>query len=78
MQISDTMAVGSSVSFTTHCEICEILVSIDPMQKGVSLFLLYINMNKMNSLHHKKEHPKISNFLQCEVHSSKSFKVRAI
>ena len=41
-------------------------ISIDPMQKGVSLFLSYTNMNKMNSLHHVKEHPKISNFLQFE------------
>ena len=52
--------------------------SIDPIHKGVSLFLSYTNMNKMNSLHHVKEHPKISNFLQFESHSSKSFKVRAI
>ena len=51
---------------------------MDPMQKGVSLFLSYTNMNKMNSLHHAKEHPKISNFLQFEAYSSKSFKVRAI
>ena len=50
---------------------------IDPMQKGVSLFLSYTNMNKMNSLHHLKEHPKISNLLQFESRSSKSFKVRA-
>ena len=35
-------------------------------------------MNKMNGLHHVKEHPKISNLLQFESHSSKSFKVRAI
>ena len=35
-------------------------------------------MNKMNSLHHVKENPKISNFLQIESHSSKNFKVRAI
>ena len=48
------------------------------MQKGVSLFLSYTNMNKMNSLHHVKEHPKISNFLQFESHSSKCFNVRAI
>ena len=53
-------------------------IIIDPMQKGVSLFLSYTNMNKMNSLHHVKEHPKISNFLQFESHSSKRFKVRAI
>ena len=52
--------------------------NIDPMQKGMSLFLSYTSMNKMNSLHHVKEHPKISNFLQFESHSSKSFKVRAI
>ena len=51
---------------------------IDPIHKGVSLFLSYINMNTINSLHHVKEHPKISNFLQFESHSSKSFKVRAI
>ena len=41
------------------------------MQKGVSLFLSYTNMNKINSLHHMKEYPKISNFLQFESHSSK-------
>ena len=35
-------------------------------------------MNKINSLQYVKEHPKISNFLQFESHSSKSFKVRAI
>ena len=35
-------------------------------------------MNKVNSLHHGKEHPKISNFLQFESHRSKTFKVRAI
>ena len=40
---------------------------IDPMQKGVSLFLSYTNMNTMNSLHHMKEHPKISNFLQFDL-----------
>ena len=44
----------------------------------MSLFLSYTNMDKMNSLHHVKEHPKISNFLQFESHSSKCFKVRAI
>ena len=48
------------------------------MQKGVSLFLSYTDMSQMNSLHHVKEHPKISNFLQFESYSSKSFKVRAI
>ena len=42
------------------------LVAIDPIHKGVSLFLSYTNMNKMNSLHHMKQHPKISNFLQFE------------
>ena len=52
--------------------------TIDPIHKGVSLFLLYTNMNKMNGLHHVKEHPKITNFLQFESHSSKRFKVRAI
>ena len=40
--------------------------AIDPMKKGMSLFLSYTSMNKMNSLHHVKEHPKISNFLQFE------------
>ena len=50
--------------------------SIEPIHKGLSLFLLYTNMNTMNSLHHVKEHPKISHFLQFESHSSKSFKVR--
>ena len=53
-------------------------MDIDPVQKGVSLFLLYTNMNKMNSLHHMEAHPQISNFLQFESHSSKSFKVRAV
>ena len=37
---------------------------MDHMQKGVSLFLSYTNMNKINSLHHVKENPKLSNFLQ--------------
>ena len=41
------------------------------MQKDVSLFLSYTNMNKMNNLHHMKEHP---NFLQFESHSSKCVK----
>ena len=50
---------------------------IDPTQKGVSLFLSYTNMNKMASLHHVKELPKISNFLQFESHSSNCVKVRA-
>ena len=49
---------------------------IDPIHKGVSLFLWYRNMSKMNSLHHGKE--QISNFLQFESHSSRCFKVRAI
>ena len=44
----------------------------------MSLFLSYTNMNKVNSLHHLKEHPQISNFLQFESHGSKTFKVRAI
>ena len=35
-------------------------------------------MNTVNSLHHVKEHPKFSNFLQFESQRSKSFKVRAI
>ena len=48
------------------------------MQKGVSSFLSYTNMNKSNSLHHMKEYPKISNYLQFESHSSKTFKVKAI
>ena len=39
---------------------------------------VFVWMNNMNSLHHVKEHPKISNFLQFESHSSKCFKVRAI
>ena len=51
----------------------------DTMQKGVSLFVLYTNMNKMNSLHHMKENPKISNFLQFESQLAvcKCAKVRA-
>ena len=52
--------------------------NIDPTHKGVSLFLSYTNMNKIDSLHHVKEHPKISNFLKFERHSSKCFKVKAI
>ena len=48
------------------------------MQKGMSLFLSYTNMNKIKSLHHTREHPKISNFLQFESYSSNSVKVRAI
>ena len=51
------------------------LLSIDPMQKGVSLFFSYSHMNKIKRLHHMKEHPKLSNFLQFESHNSKSFKV---
>ena len=39
-------------------------------------YLSYTNMNKMKSLHHMKEYPKISNFLQFESHSSKYVKVR--
>ena len=35
-------------------------------------------MNKIRSLHHVIEHPKINNFLQFESHSSKCVKVRAI
>ena len=54
------------------------IIRTDPIYKGVSLFVSHTNMNKMNSLYHVKEHPKISNFLQFEGHSSKSFKVRAI
>ena len=42
-------------------------VIIDPMQKGVSLFLSYTNMNKMNSLHHMEEYPKISSFCNLRV-----------
>ena len=48
------------------------------MQKGVSLLLSYTNMNKINGLHHVKEHPKISKFLQFESHSSKNVKTKAI
>ena len=54
------------------------MAHIHPIHKGVSLFLLYTNMNKMNGLYHVKEHPKISNFLQFESCSSNTFKVRAI
>ena len=46
--------------------------------KACSYFCNVPNMNKINSLHHVKEHPKISNFLQFESHGSKYFKVRAI
>ena len=38
-----------------------VVVSIGPIHKGVSLFLLDTTMNKVNSLHHMKEYPKISN-----------------
>ena len=55
----------------------KILKYINPIQKGVSLFLPYTNMNKIKSLHHVKDHLKISNFLQFESHSSKCFTVRA-
>ena len=51
---------------------------IDPMQKCMSLFLLYTNMNQMNSLHHMKEYPKISNFPQLESHSSKCSKLELL
>ena len=66
-----------------HFHLYDNLVSIcrqhiDPMQKGVSLFFSYTNMKKIKRLHHVKEHPKISNFLQFDSHSNKSFKVRAI
>ena len=46
---------------------------IDPIHKDVSLFLSYTNMNKVNCLHHVKEHPKVINFLQFESHRSKMF-----
>ena len=36
-----------------------VVVSIGPIHKGVSLFLL--DTTKVNSLHHMKEYPKISN-----------------
>ena len=45
---------------------------------GVFIFLSYTIMNKINSLHHVKDPPKIRNFLQFQSHSSKSFKVGAI
>ena len=38
-----------------------VVVSIGPIHKGVSLFLLDTTMNKVNSLHHMKEYPKTSN-----------------
>ena len=52
--------------------------SIGPVKKGVSFFLSYTNMNKMNSLYHMKEYdyPKIRNFLQFESYSSKCVKVK--
>ena len=37
------------------------------MQKGMSLFFSYTNMNKIKSLHQVKEHPKMSNFLHFEI-----------
>ena len=42
-------------------------INIEPIHKGVSLFLSYTNMYKVNSLHHVKEHPKISNLLHLKV-----------
>ena len=41
----------------------EIAVDIDPIHKDVTIFLSCTNMNKMNSLHHVKQHPKISSLL---------------
>ena len=55
-----------SFSFRVRVMTADVRGLTIPMQKGVSLFLSYKNMNKMNSLHHMKEHPKISNFLQFE------------
>ena len=46
--------------------------TIDPIHKGVSLFVSYTNMSGMNSLHHMIEHSKISKYLQFESHSSQS------
>ena len=54
------------------------ITTIDPIRKDMSSLLSHTNMNKVNSLHHVKEHLKISNFLQFESHRSKTFKVRAI
>ena len=47
-------------------------------KKACPHFLSYTNMNKIGCLPHVKEDPQISNFLQLESHSSKSFKVKAI
>ena len=47
-------------------------------KKACPHFFFYTNMKKIKRLHHVKEHPKISSFLQFESHSSKSFKDRAI
>ena len=66
----------NTISYYVNHASHESLRDIDP-HKGVSLFFR-TNMNKMNSLHHAREHPQISNFLQFESQSSKSFKVRAI
>ena len=65
-------------TFYTATKITDSNWPIDPIHKGMSSFLSYTNMNKIKSLHHLKEHPKISNFLQFESHNSKSFKIRAI
>ena len=56
--------------------LCPLILIIDSIHKGVSLFFSYTNMNKMNSLRYVKEHPKSSNFLQFESHSSKSFRFK--
>ena len=60
------------------CSTVWFLKCIDSMKKGVSSFLSYTDMNKMNSLYHAKEHPKISNFLQFESHRSQGCKFYSI
>ena len=51
---------------TTNCQ-----VSLTLCKKACPYFYRTKNTNKMNSLHHMKEYPKISSFLQFESHSSK-------
>ena len=71
MTFSNIAHYGHEMSNVHQCHLYKFVISvfvinIDPMP----LFLSYTNMN---CLHHVKEHPKISNFLQFESHSSKSF-----
>ena len=56
------MEIGISNIFPQYLKNIPILETL--CKKACPYFLSYTNMNKMNSLHHMKEYPKISNFLQ--------------